>query len=86
MRVGCGRQPCEGKSGMKSEGPQAAATLRRVLICHTRHWSDMAPGTPVRQQRGTQARAMAASPIFMDILTGDASLLLLSYLIRQGFH
>ena len=47
----------------------------------------MAPGTPVRQQKGTEARAVVASLIFMEVLRGDNALLLfLSYLIRHDFH
>lgn len=42
----------------------------------------MAPGTPVRQQKVTEPRAVAATPVFTEVLTdGNAPLLLLSYLI-----
>jgi hypothetical protein len=30
-----GSQPCEGKSGMEREAPQAPETPERVLICRT---------------------------------------------------
>lgn len=30
-----------------------------------------APGITVKQQKGTEARAVAASPIFMEVLTGE---------------
>lgn len=47
----------------------------------------MAPETPVRQQKGTEARAVVTSLIFMEVLRGDNALLLfLSYLTRQDFH
>jgi len=39
--------------------------------------------------KGTQAGAVSASPVFREILRGDdipRPLLLLSYLIRLGFH
>jgi hypothetical protein len=43
---------------------------------------------PEHQQKGTEFRVVAASPIFTEVLTDDDTLplLFLSYFIRQGFH
>lgn len=51
----------------------------------------MAQGTPVRQQRVTEPRALAPSPVFTEVLTdGNAPLLLLSHLtglsLEHGDH
>lgn len=42
----------------------------------------MASGTSVRQQKRTEAKEMAASPILMVTILSQ----LLKYLIKQGFH
>jgi hypothetical protein len=50
------------KNVMKSKVPQALATPLRILLATQVIRSKMAPGTPVRQQKGTEARAITAFP------------------------
>lgn len=47
--------------------------ILKLLKESTKHGirSKMVPKTPVRQQKGNKGRAVAAFPIFMEILTGD---------------
>lgn len=60
----CGRQPCEGENGMRTKVPQAAA------VTAPKSWSakqeglgsEMAPGTPVRQQKGSQGQGGGRFP------------------------
>jgi hypothetical protein len=85
---GCGRQGNLGKEkvGWRARRHRLLQLLQESCSAIRGIGSKMAPGTPVRQQKGIKARAVPSSPIFMEVLTGDdAPLLLLSYLIRQGF-
>ena len=58
--------------------PQWKPCLMRLLWLLKESWSavygirsnKMAPGTPVRQQKGIEARTVADSPFFMEVLTG----------------
>jgi hypothetical protein len=51
-------------------------------------WSKLVPGIPVRQQKGAEARVWLFSPLPQKSsqVTILSHRLLLSYLIRQGFH
>jgi hypothetical protein len=75
-RGGCGGQPCEGKSALEREhcatGSWDSSESPDLPAAHSIR-SKMAPGIPVRQQKGTKARSVAASPVFMEILTDNIS-------------
>lgn len=57
------------KVGWKTRCHGLLKLLRESAKCGIR--SKMVSKTPVRQQKRTKARVMAAFPIFMEILTGD---------------
>lgn len=64
-------QPWEGKSAMKSKAPSSPATPQESWPALHGFRSKMAPGTPMRQQKGNKAGSSGCFPVFSEVLTGD---------------